>query len=86
MLGGVTVVALAATAFMMFLVAREASAAMGGQLERIFYVHVPSAWVGYLAFAVVFIASIAFLRTGARRWDLLAAAAAEIGVLFVTIV
>ncbi len=85
-LGGVTVVALAATAFMMLFVAREATAAMGGQLQRIFYVHVPSAWVGYLAFAVVFIASIAYLRTGARRWDLLAAAAAEIGVLFVTIV
>lgn len=85
-LGVVSLVALAATAFMMLFVAREATAAMGGQLQRIFYVHVPSAWVGYLAFAVVFIASIAYLRTGARRWDLLAHAAAEIGVLFVTIV
>lgn len=85
-LGVVTLVALAATAGMMFFVAREATAAMGGQLQRIFYVHVPSAWVGYLAFAVVFIASVAYLRTGARRWDLLAHAAAEIGVLFVTIV
>ena len=85
-LGILTLVALAVTAFMMFFVAREAAAAMGGQLQRIFYVHVPSAWVGYLAFAVVFIASIAYLRTGARRWDLLAHSAAEIGVLFVTLV
>ncbi|MDQ4145845.1 MAG: cytochrome c biogenesis protein, partial [Actinomycetota bacterium] len=85
-LGVVTVAALAVTAFMMFFVAREAVAAMGGQLQRIFYVHVPSAWVAYLAFAIVFIASIAYLRTGARRWDLLAHASAEIGVLFVTLV
>jgi heme exporter protein C len=85
-LGVVTLVALGVTAFMMFFVAREAVAGMGGQLQRIFYVHVPSAWVGYLAFAIVFIASIAYLRTGARRWDVLALSAAEIGVLFVTLV
>ena len=82
----ITLAALVATAFMMFFVAREAAAGMGGQLQRIFYVHVPSAWVAYLAFAIVFIASIAYLRTGARRWDLLAHSAAEIGVLFVTLV
>jgi heme exporter protein C len=85
-LGLVTALALAVTAFMMFFVAREAVAGMGGQLQRIFYVHVPSAWVGYLAFAIVFIASIAYLRTGARRWDVLAHSSAEIGVLFVTLV
>jgi heme exporter protein C len=67
-------------------VARTADAAMGGQLQRIFYFHVPSAWVAYLAFAIVFVSSIAFLRTGARRWDLLAHASAEIGVVFTTIV
>ena len=85
-LGLVAGLALAVTAFLMFFVAREADASMGGQLQRIFYVHVPSAWVAYLAFAVVFISSIAFLRTGARRWDLLAHASAEIGVLFITLV
>ena len=71
---------------LIFFVAREAEAAMGGQLQRIFYVHVPSAWVAYLGFAIVFIASIAYLRTGARRWDLLAHAAAEVGVVFCTLV
>ncbi len=59
---------------------------MGGQLQRVFYVHVPSAWAAYLAFGVVFMASIAYLRTGARRWDLLAEAGAEIGVVFTTVV
>jgi heme exporter protein C len=59
---------------------------MGGQLQRIFYFHVPSAWVAYLAFALVFIASIAYLRTAVRRWDLLAHASAEIGVVFCSLV
>lgn len=72
--------------YLMFFVAREAVDEMGGQLQRIFYVHVPSASVAYLGFAIVFIASIAYLRTGARRWDLIAHAAAEVGVLFCTLV
>lgn len=53
-----------------------------GAAQRIFYIHVPGAWVGFLAFAVVFAASIAFLATGARRWDELAASSAEVGVVF----
>lgn len=69
-----------------FFVAREATDDMGGQLQRIFYVHVPSAWVAYVGFAIVFIASIAYLRTEARRWDLLAHASAEVGVVFCTLV
>jgi heme exporter protein C len=69
-----------------FFVAREADASMGGQLQRIFYIHVPSAWLAYLAFAIVFIASIAFLRTHSRTWDLVAHSAAEVGVVFCTLV
>ncbi|HEY7876326.1 MAG TPA: cytochrome c biogenesis protein CcsA [Actinomycetota bacterium] len=69
-----------------FFVAREAQAAMGGQLQRIFYVHVPAAWLAYLGFAIVFVASIAYLRTRARGWDLLAQSAAELGVIFTTLV
>ena len=72
--------------YLMFFVAREAVPEMGGQLQRIFYVHVPSAWVSYLGFAIVFISSIAYLRTGERRWDLIAHAAAEVGVVFCTLV
>jgi heme exporter protein C len=65
-----------------FFVAQEAEAAAGGPLQRIFYIHVPAAWAAYLGFAITFIASIAHLRTDSRRWDLLAHAAAEVGVLF----
>jgi heme exporter protein C len=53
-----------------------------GQVQRLMYVHVPAAWLAYLAFTVVFVASIAYLRTKRIRWDRLAAASAEIGVLF----
>jgi heme exporter protein C len=52
------------------------------QAVRLMYIHVPSAWLAYLAFFVVFVASIAYLRTKRTRWDRLAAASAEVGVLF----
>lgn len=71
---------------LIFFVAREAQAAMGGQLQRIFYVHVPAAWLAYLGFTIVFVSSIAYLKTGSRRWDLMAASAAELGVVFTTLV
>src|SRR5439155_21756075 len=53
-----------------------------GDVFRLIYLHVPSAWLAYAAFAVVFAASIAYLRTSRTRWDRLAAASAEVGVLF----
>jgi len=57
-----------------------------GDVQRIFYFHVASAWIAFLAFFVVCMASIAFLRSGKDQWDRLAACSAEIGVLFITIV
>ncbi len=53
-----------------------------GDLVRLMYVHVPAAWLAYLSFTVVFVASIAYLTTNRSRWDRLAAASAEAGVLF----
>ena len=85
-LGALAWTAVAISLALVFFVAREAEDAMGGQLQRIFYYHVSSAWVAYLGFAIVFIASIAYLRTDARRWDLLAHSAAEIGVVFCSLV
>lgn len=85
-LGAAAWASVAAALLLVFFVAREADVTMGGQLQRIFYFHVPSAWIAYLSFAIVFLASIAYLRTGAERWDLLAHAAAEIGILFTTLV
>lgn len=59
---------------------------MMGDAQRIFYFHVPSAWIGFLAFFFVFVGSLLYLRTRARRWDMLAQASAEIGVVFTTLV
>ncbi len=56
-----------------------------GPAQRIFYFHVPSAWVGFLAFFVVFVASIAYLRGRSPLWDAVARASAEIGLLFTTV-
>jgi heme exporter protein C len=57
-----------------------------GDAQRIFYFHVPSAWIGFLAFFVVFVASLMYLWKRERKWDALALSAAEIGVIFTTLV
>jgi heme exporter protein C len=56
-----------------------------GNVQRIMYVHVPAILVGYLAFTVVFVASIAYLARRRPAADRLAHASAEIGVLFTAI-
>jgi heme exporter protein C len=53
-----------------------------GDLQRIFYFHVPAAITGLLGFAVNFVASLAYVFRKNRRWDNLALSAAEIGVMF----
>jgi len=57
-----------------------------GDVQRIFYYHVPSAWVGFLCFFVNFIASIVFLMKRSARADAVALSTAEVGVVFFTIV
>jgi heme exporter protein C len=79
-LAWLTVAGLTASAIMSLAVAPPD--AEQGNVQRLMYVHVPAAWLAYLAFAVVFVASIAYLRTGKSRWDRLGAASAEVGVLF----
>jgi heme exporter protein C len=79
-LGWLALAALTASAIMSLVVSPPD--AEQGQLVRLMYIHVPAAWLAYLSFAVVFVASIAYLRTKRARWDRLAAASAEIGVLF----
>lgn len=52
-----------------------------GHLQKIMYVHVPAAWSAFLAFGVVFVASIVYLMRRKERFDLIAASAAEVGVV-----
>ncbi|MFV0258417.1 MAG: cytochrome c biogenesis protein CcsA [Acidimicrobiales bacterium] len=49
---------------------------------RLMYVHLPSIAIMYLSFAITLVGSIIYLRKASVFWDLLAGAAAEIGVLF----
>jgi len=56
--------------------------AVQGDVYRVIYVHVPTAWLAYLAFVVVFLASIGWLWSRRPWFDALAVASAEIGVLF----
>jgi heme exporter protein C len=55
-----------------------------GDAVRLMYLHVPAAWISYLAFGVTALASVFYLwpRTRALAWDTLAGASAELGVLF----
>lgn len=69
--------------YLIFLVAP--TDAVLGEVQRIFYFHVPIAIVSFLAFFVVFIASIGYLITRQGSWDAVANAAAEVGVVFVTL-
>ncbi len=56
-----------------------------GDSARMLYIHVPTIWLAYLAFAVTFVASIVYLMTKRLNWDLVAASSAEIGVVFTTV-
>jgi len=55
-----------------------------GDVQRIFYFHVASAWVGFFGFFVTFVASIVYLVREERRWDIVAASSAEVGLAFIT--
>jgi heme exporter protein C len=52
-----------------------------GNLIRILYVHVPSAWFSYVAYTGTFVYSLIYLLSRKRKYDRLAAASTEIGVL-----
>jgi heme exporter protein C len=57
-----------------------------GDVQRIFYVHVPAATVGFTLFFVNFLASIVYLRKRSQIADALAATTAEVGIVFCTVV
>ena len=83
-LGVLVLVAVIVALYMAFLQApRERTM---GDLQRIFYFHVPCGMVGLLALGVNFVASVMFLARKNRWWDSLALSSAEVGVMFMTIV
>jgi heme exporter protein C len=82
LLTAVSALSVAVALFLVFLVApREA---VMGDIQRVFYFHVPSAWVGYLALFVSFVASMLFLFRRERQWDRIAHSSVEIGLVYIT--
>jgi len=58
--------------------------AVQSDAQRLMYLHVPAAWVAYLAFAVTAVGSALWLwpRTRSPVWDRVAGSSAELGVVF----
>jgi heme exporter protein C len=58
--------------------------AFQGDAQRLMYLHVPAAWLAYLAFGVTAVCSALYLwgRTRSLVWDRIAGASAELGVVF----
>jgi len=81
-----TAIALIVSIYMIFFIAPipiDPMEAAGNPVNfKIFYFHVPIAATAYLAFAIVFISSIMYLRTKKEKWDIKAVSASEIGVIF----
>jgi len=56
--------------------------AVMGLVQKVFYFHVASAWVGMLGFLVAAVAGVIYLAKGNRRWDIVGLASVEIGLVF----
>src|SRR5438270_1404443 len=57
-----------------------------GDVQRIFYYHVSSAWTAFLLFLINFVASIVYLMRRSAKADIVALVTAEVGVVFCTVV
>ena len=53
-----------------------------GMVQKVFYYHVATAWVGMLGFGVAMVVGVAYLRTSNRKWDIVGLAAVEISLVF----
>lgn len=80
LLDGLTVVFLGIAVWLVFVYAPLE--VMMGAVQRVFYFHVATAWVGMLGFMVSAIAGIIYLRSGDLKWDVAGFAAIEISLVF----
>jgi len=79
----VTGIAIMVAIYFAFGYAPTADKLSGGDVQRIFYFHVGIAWIAGLALFVTFVCSILYLWRGEqRKYDIIAAASVEIGVVF----
>lgn len=80
------VVALALAALWIHAVATAPEDSVQGVIQKILYVHVPAAFAAYLGFVVTAIGGGLYLWRGEEQYDRLGLSAAEVGVLFCTLV
>jgi heme exporter protein C len=79
---------LEAVSFVMFVIATgmvlfyAPTEAVMGNVQKVFYFHVATAWVGMLGFMAAGVAGIAYLRTSDRKWDIVSMASVEISLVF----
>jgi heme exporter protein C len=76
----VSVILLAVATYMVFFFAPME--AVMGNVQRVFYFHVATGWVGFLSFFVAVVVGIIYLRTNNLKWDLIGLAAVELGLMF----
>ena len=82
-LTGITIALFLVALYMVFIYApREA---VMGDVQRVFYFHVAAGWVGAVAFLVTAITGGVYLAKRDRKWDRVAVASVEIGVVFIFI-
>jgi heme exporter protein C len=58
--------------------------AVMGAVQRVFYFHVSTGWVGMLAFLLAAAGGFMYLRTRSMEWDILQVAAVEVGLVFMS--
>jgi heme exporter protein C len=78
-----TVILLLAATGMVFFYAPEEL--VMGLVQKVFYFHVATAWVGMLGFGVALVAGIIYLRTSDPKWDRVELAAVEVAIVFLLI-
>ena len=79
----ITAAMMLANLYLIFMVAPTDSVL--GHVQRVFYFHVPIAIMSFVAFFVVFIGSLGYLVRRTSKWDAIAHASAEVGVVLVTL-
>lgn len=55
-----------------------------GNVQRLFYFHVGAAWLGAVAFLVALVAAVLYLRGSDAKWDIVALACVEVGLVFLS--
>src|SRR5690606_6879714 len=78
-LGGVSVIGALWMVFFYVPTEREM-----GIIQRIYYIHIPTAWLGEFAFGIMALCSLGYLFLRDDRLDAIAVSAAEIGFVFLT--